>query len=64
MSNNDNQGKDRRRTVEDYGLYRITGASDLTAQVRAAAAGSDATLSYVRSGKTYEAKVTLGELKL
>ena len=29
MPNNANQCKDRRRTVEYYGLYRITGASDL-----------------------------------
>ncbi len=40
----------------------ITSASDLTAQVRAAAAGSDATVTYVRGGKEYEADVTLGEL--
>lgn len=42
----------------------ITSASDLTAQVRAAAAGSEATVTYVRGGKTYEAVVTLGELAL
>jgi putative serine protease PepD len=40
----------------------ITSASDLTAQVRAAAAGSDATVTYVRGGKEYEIDVTLGEL--
>ncbi|WCD92559.1 S1C family serine protease [Microbacterium sp. nov. GSS16] len=50
--------------VTQFNGVPITGASDLTAQVRAAAAGSEATLSYVRSGRTYEAKVTLGELKL
>lgn len=40
----------------------ITSASDLTAQVRAAAAGSDAKLTYVRGGKEYEIEVTLGAL--
>jgi putative serine protease PepD len=40
----------------------ITSASDLTAQVRAAAAGSDATVTYVRGGKEEELEVTLGEL--
>ena len=40
----------------------ITSASDLTAQVRAAAAGSDAKVTYVRGGKQYEADVTLGSL--
>ncbi|WEK62674.1 MAG: trypsin-like peptidase domain-containing protein [Candidatus Microbacterium colombiense] len=40
----------------------ITSATDLTAQVRAAAAGSKATVTYNRGGKEYEAEVTLGEL--
>ena len=40
----------------------ITNASDLTAQVRAAAAGSDAKVTYVRGGKEYEIDVTLGDL--
>jgi putative serine protease PepD len=40
----------------------ITNASDLTAQVRAAAAGSDAKVTYVRGGKQYEVEVTLGTL--
>ncbi|WP_243408990.1 trypsin-like peptidase domain-containing protein [Microbacterium sp. TPD7012] len=40
----------------------ISSASDLTAQVRAAAAGSDAKVTYVRGGKEYELEVTLGEL--
>lgn len=60
----DEAGLQRGDVVTQFNGVPITGASDLTAQVRAAAAGSDATLSYVRSGKTYEAKVTLGELKL
>jgi len=41
----------------------VTGSVDLTAQVRAAAAGSKATVTYVRDGKTFTADVTLGELK-
>ncbi|PYD00226.1 PDZ domain-containing protein [Microbacterium esteraromaticum] len=57
-------GLKRGDIVTEFNGVPITGASDLTAQVRAAAAGSDATLSYVRSGKTYEAEVTLGELQL
>ncbi|UWF78160.1 S1C family serine protease [Microbacterium neungamense] len=42
----------------------ITGASDLTAQVRAAAAGSTVTLTIVREGQSQEIEVTLGELEL
>ena len=41
----------------------ITGKTDLTAQVRALAAGADATISYVRDGKSAEVKVTLGTLE-
>ena len=40
----------------------ISDAVDLTAQVRAAAAGSDATVTFVRDGKTQSVDVTLGEL--
>lgn len=40
----------------------ITNSTDLTAQVRALAAGSDATLTYVRDGESRTADVTLGEL--
>lgn len=40
----------------------ISTARDLTAQVRAVAAGSDAVVTYVRDGKTYEVEVTLGSL--
>ena len=42
----------------------ITGKTDLTAQVRAHAAGSDAVITYVRNGKTAETTVTLGTLKV
>lgn len=48
--------------VTEFNGVPITSASDLTAQVRAAAAGSDAKVTYVRGGKEYEIDVTLGEL--
>jgi putative serine protease PepD len=48
--------------VTEFNGVPITGATDLTAQVRAAAAGSDAKVTYVRGGKEYEIEVTLGEL--
>ena len=41
----------------------VTGKTDLTAQVRALAAGSAATLEYVRDGKAYTTDVTLGALQ-
>ncbi|CAH0132450.1 MULTISPECIES: trypsin-like peptidase domain-containing protein [unclassified Microbacterium] len=50
--------------VTKFNGLPISGATDLTAQVRAAAAGSDATVTYVREGKTFEVDVTLGELDL
>ncbi|KRA23751.1 serine protease [Microbacterium sp. Root61] len=40
----------------------VTDATDLTAQVRAAAAGSKATVTFVRDGKTQTVDVTLGTL--
>ena len=45
------------------GIIPVTDATDLTAQVRAAAAGSDATVTFVRDGKTQTVDVTLGELQ-
>jgi len=48
--------------VTEFNGVPITNASDLTAQVRAAAAGSTATLTYVRGGKQYEIEVELGGL--
>jgi putative serine protease PepD len=39
----------------------ITSSVDLTAQVRAVAGGSEATVTYVRDGETRTADVTLGE---
>ncbi|NYF10221.1 putative serine protease PepD [Leifsonia sp. AK011] len=41
----------------------VTNRTDLTAQVRALPAGADATLSYVRNGKSATADVTLGALE-
>ena len=43
-------------------LIRRTDATDLTAQVRAAAGGSEATVTFVRDGETQTVEVTLGEL--
>ncbi|MGV8895512.1 MAG: S1C family serine protease [Rhodoglobus sp.] len=40
----------------------ITGKTDLTAQIRALAAGSSATITYVRDGKAAQVDVTLGQL--
>ncbi|MGV2903514.1 S1C family serine protease, partial [Microbacterium sp. AGC62] len=48
--------------VTSFNGVPITSATDLTAQVRAAAAGSKATVTYVRNGKDYDVEVTLGEL--
>lgn len=50
--------------VTKFNGSQVAGATDLTAQVRAAAAGSDASLTYVRDGKSYDVDVTLGELSL
>ncbi|MFD4957081.1 trypsin-like peptidase domain-containing protein [Microbacterium sp. NPDC058389] len=41
----------------------VTDATDLTAQVRAAAAGSTAKVTYVRDGKAQTVEVTLGTLE-
>jgi len=48
--------------VTEFNGVPITDSVDLTAQVRAAAAGSEATITYVRDGRTLTADVTLGEL--
>ncbi len=50
--------------VTGFNGVPITDATDLTAQVRAAAAGSDATVTFVRDGETRTIDVTLGELPL
>ncbi|MCU1423607.1 MAG: hypothetical protein JWN36_3258 [Microbacteriaceae bacterium] len=49
--------------VTSFNGVPITGATDLTAQVRFLAAGASTTLSYVRDGKTTTVNVTLGTLK-
>lgn len=43
---------------------RITGKSDLTAQIRANAAGATVTVTYVRDGRIAEVDVTLGALEV
>jgi putative serine protease PepD len=50
--------------ITSFNGVPVTGATDLTAQVRALAAGSTATVVYQRDGKEYTADVTLGELVL
>ena len=49
--------------ITSFNGVPVTGAVDLTAQVRADAAGSSAKLSYVRDGRTNTVEVTLGTLK-
>lgn len=49
--------------ITEFNGLPITGSIDLTAQVRAAEAGSKATVTYVRDGKSTTVTVTLGELK-
>lgn len=49
--------------VTSFNGLPITDATDLTAQVRALAAGSEATIVYVRDGETRSADVTLGTLE-
>ncbi|MFT4214884.1 MAG: trypsin-like peptidase domain-containing protein [Microbacterium sp.] len=48
--------------VTSFNGFPITDATDLTAQVRALAAGSTAELVYVRNGETLSVEVTLGTL--
>ncbi len=48
--------------VTEFDGVAVRDATDLTAQVRALAAGAKASLVYVRDGKTQSADVTLGEL--
>ncbi len=48
--------------VTQFNGVPIGGATDLTAQVRAAAAGSEASLVYVRDGVSKQIEVTLGTL--
>ncbi|SMH46840.1 putative serine protease PepD [Rathayibacter oskolensis] len=48
--------------VTDVSGTPITSASDLTAQVRAQAAGADVEITYVRGGESYQVDVTLGTM--
>jgi putative serine protease PepD len=48
--------------VTEFNGVPVSDATDLTAQVRALAAGAEAPLVYVRDGETQTADVTLGEL--
>jgi putative serine protease PepD len=48
--------------VVNFNNTPITNATDLTAQVRAQAAGAKVDLTYIRSGQTKTATVTLGSL--
>lgn len=50
--------------VTSFNGVPVTSRTDLTAQVRALAAGSTATVVYQRDGKEYTVDVTLGELVL
>ncbi|HLS93488.1 MAG TPA: trypsin-like peptidase domain-containing protein [Microbacterium sp.] len=49
--------------VTEFNGVRVNDAIDLTAQVRAVAAGTTATLTYVRDGEEHEAEVTLDALE-
>ena len=51
-------------TVTKFNGVPISNANDLTAQVRAVAAGSEATITYVRGDRSFEVTVTLGALAL
>jgi len=48
--------------VTVFNGVRVTDANDLTAQVRSAAGGSEATVTFIRDGKTQTIKVNLGQL--
>ena len=48
--------------VTEFNGHPITSSTDLTAQVRALAAGAEAELTYQRGGKATTVTVTLGEL--
>jgi putative serine protease PepD len=57
-----NAGLRKGDVVTEFDGVPITDQVDLTAQVRAAAAGSDVTLTYVRDGESTTVDVTLGTL--
>ncbi|MEP6481253.1 MAG: trypsin-like peptidase domain-containing protein [Rhodoglobus sp.] len=49
--------------ITNFNGIPVTGKTDLTAEVRAVAAGSKGTVTYVREGKASTVDVTLGTLK-
>ncbi|TDN92529.1 trypsin-like peptidase domain-containing protein [Microbacterium sp. BK668] len=55
-------GLEKGDIVTEFNGVPVTDATDLTAQVRAAAGGSDAKLTYVRGGDSQTVTVTLGTL--
>jgi putative serine protease PepD len=58
-----NAGIQKGDVVTNFNGIPITGATDLTAQVRVLEAGTKASITYVRSGKVVKTTVTLGTLK-
>ena len=48
--------------ITEFNGQPVTGAVDLTAEVRALAAGAKASLTYVRDGASHTVDVTLGSL--
>ena len=58
-----NAGLQKGDIVTEFNGVPVSDSVDLTAQVRAAAAGSKATVTYVRDGKSSTTDVTLGTLK-
>ncbi len=58
-----NAGIQKGDIITAFNGVPVTGSTDLTAQVRAAEAGSSATVSYVRNGQETTVTLTLGELK-
>jgi putative serine protease PepD len=59
----DNAGIRKGDIITNFNGIPITNATDLTAQVRAMQAGSKASVTYVRGGKSEKVSVTLGDLK-
>ena len=59
----DQAGMRKGDIVTKFNDLPITSSTDLTAQVRAVAAGTKADVTYVRDGKANTVTVTLGELK-
>jgi putative serine protease PepD len=58
-----NAGLQKGDIVTNFNGVPITGATDLQAQVRVLAAGSKASITYVRGSKVVKSTVTLGQFK-